>query len=152
MQRRNLKSVLAQHHFLEGLARPYLDLLTGCAANVRFAEEQFLFHAGQEADLFFLIRQGRVRIELPVGHRSPVTVQTVGEGEVLGWSWLIPPYRWHFSARALEPVVALSFDGKCIRGKFETDHSLGYELFRRFAVIMSARLEGALLQLVGLCG
>lgn len=151
MERRTLKSALAKHHFLQGLPGPYLDLLTGCAKNVRFESEDFLFHAGQEADRFFLIRKGRVRVELPVGHRSPVTVQTVDEGEILGWSWLIPPYRWHFSARSLEPVLALSFDGKCIRGKMEKDHDLGYEIFRRFSLIMSARLEGALLQLVGLC-
>jgi CRP-like cAMP-binding protein len=81
-----------------------------------------------------------------------VTIQTVGPGELLGWSWLMPPYRWHFDARALEQTRALSFDGTCIRNKCETDHRLGYELMKRLAYVFTQRLEASRLQLLDVYG
>jgi CRP-like cAMP-binding protein len=151
MEKRSLKSVLANHQFFKGLQEPYLEILTGCAANARFRPSQYLFREGEVADRFYLIREGKVAVELPTAPRN-VIVQTLGANEVLGWSWLIPPYRWHLAARAVEPVLALSFDGKCIRGKFERDPALGYEFHKRFSLITSRRLEETLLQLLGLCG
>ena len=151
MEKRSLKDVLAKHHFFKDLQEPYLEILTGCAANTRFAAKEYLFKEGAVADKFYLIREGKVAVELPTAPRN-VIVQTLGPDEVLGWSWLIPPYRWHLAARAVEPVLALSFDGKCIRSKFERDPALGYEFHKRFSLITSRRLEETLLQLVGLCG
>ena len=87
-----------------------------------------------------------------VPHRGLITVQTVREGDVLGWSWLFPPYRWHFGARTLQTTRALAFDGKCLRGKCENDHDLGYELFRRFSQVITERLEATRLQLLDLYG
>jgi len=150
MQKKSLKSILARQPLLKGLKDSYLELLTGCAANVSFPAGRFLFRNGEVADRFYLIRRGRVSVEIPVAPRN-VVVKTLGVDEILGWSWLIPPYRWHLDARAIEPVVALSFDGKCIRGKFDQDPELGYEFSRRFSVVMSQRMEETLLQLVGLC-
>ena len=151
MEKRSLKSVLAKHQFFKGLQEPYLEILTGCAANVRFKTNEYLFREGTVADRFYLIREGRVAVELPAAPRN-VIVQTLGANEVLGWSWLIPPYRWHLAARAMEPVLALSFDGKCIRGKFERDPALGYEFHKRFSLITAHRLEETLVQLLGICG
>ncbi|MBI5208482.1 MAG: cyclic nucleotide-binding domain-containing protein [Elusimicrobia bacterium] len=150
MQKKSLLTVLAGHEFLKEFHNGHLELLTGCAANVRFDADKMLFEAGGGADRFYLIRKGRVAIELPVCKRKIMTIQTVGAGELLGWSWLIPPYRWHLSARALEPVLALSFDGKCIRGKFDRDPALGYEFHRRFSRVIAARMENTFLQMVGL--
>ncbi|HAH07886.1 MAG TPA: Crp/Fnr family transcriptional regulator [Elusimicrobia bacterium] len=150
MQKKGLKTILVQHHFLKDLPEPYLDLLEGCAANVRFAAGDYIIKEGCEANHFFLIRQGQVNVELPLAHRKPITVQTVSENEVLGWSWMIPPYRWHFSARAQGPVLAFSFDGRCLRTKYEKNHDLGFELYKRFSVIMSKRVEDTILQLAGL--
>ena len=152
MEKKSLQSVLARHEFLKGLPTPYLELLTGCAKNTRTEAGQFLFQAGENADRFYLIRQGKVAVELYAKPHRPITIQTLGPDELLGWSWLIPPYRWHLAARAEEPVVALSFDGKCIRCKFDKDPKLGYEFYRRFALIMAQRLEETFLQMLGICG
>lgn len=147
-----LRPILAEHPFFKDLDPSYLDLLVGCAANARFDEGAFLFRTGEEANQFFLIRQGRVALEIAAPGRPPLIVQTVREGEILGWSWLIPPYHLVFDARAVEPTRALALDGKCLRTKCEADHNLGYELLKRFAHIMEERLEAARLQLLDVYG
>jgi hypothetical protein len=81
-----------------------------------------------------------------------MTIETIGEGEVLGWSWLFPPYRWQFDAQAVGLVRAIAFDGRCLRGKCEEDHDLGYWLMQRFAQVMSQRLQATRLQLLDLYG
>jgi hypothetical protein len=91
-------------------------------------------------------------VELLIPNRGYTTLQTVGEGDVLGWSWLLPPYRWRFGARTLQPTRALTFDGKCLRNKCEEDHDLGYELLKRFTFVVTERLEATRLQLLDLYG
>jgi CRP/FNR family cyclic AMP-dependent transcriptional regulator len=147
-----LELILAGHPFFEGLERPYLDLITSCAANVRFAAGEYLLREGESADQFYLLRQGKVALETYAPPRGAITIETIEEGEVLGWSWLFPPYRWHFSARALESVRALALDGACLRDKIATDHRLGYELMRRFAYVMMQRLQATRLQLLDVYG
>jgi hypothetical protein len=80
--------------------------------------------------------------------RAPITVQTVGEGEILGWSWLIPPYKWRFDARTIEPVLAFALDGVCLRTKCEEDRHLGYAFLKRLAPIIEQRLQGTRFQLL----
>jgi len=145
-----LEPILAEHPFLKGLEPQYLKLIIGCASNVRFKAGQFLFHEGEEANKFYMIRQGKVAVEIRADKRSSIIVQTVGEGEVLGWSWLIPPYRWRFDARAVELTRAIALDGKCLRTKSEEDHDLGYELLKRFSDIIVERLDATRLQLLDL--
>jgi len=145
-----LEPLLAEHPFLKGLEPRYLKLIVGCASNVLFKAGQFLFHEGEEADQFYIIRQGKVAVEIRAPERGSITVQTVGEGDVLGWSWLIPPYRWRFDARAIELTRAVALDGKCLRAKSEEDHSLGYELLKRFSNIIVERLDATRLQLLDL--
>jgi CRP/FNR family cyclic AMP-dependent transcriptional regulator len=148
----NLEGILSAHPFFHELPPHYLDLVVGCASNVRFDAREFLFRAGAEANQFFLIRHGRVALEITAPGRQPLTLQTIAEGEVLGWSWLIPPYHWMFDARAVEQTRAVALDGKCLRGKCEADHDLGYELLKRFAHIMEQRLVAARLQLLDVYG
>ena len=143
-----LEPILAKHPFLKGLKPEHLKILVGCASNVRVNAGQFLFHEGEEANEFYMIREGKVAVQIQGAERGPITVQTIGEGEVLGWSWLIPPYRWRFDVKALELTRAIALDGKCLRTKSEEDHDLGYELLRRFAGIIVKRLEAARLQLL----
>jgi CRP-like cAMP-binding protein len=147
-----LEPILAQHPFFHDLDARHLALLVGCASNVRFAEGQFLFRTGEEANQFFLVRHGRVALEIVVPGRPALTVQTVGAGDILGWSWLIPPYHWLFDARAVEQTRAVSLDGRCLRTKCEADHDLGYELLKRFAHIMEQRLQATRLQLLDVYG
>jgi len=143
-----LEPILAKHPFLKGLKPEHLKILVGCASNVRFNAGQFLFHEGEEANEFYMIREGKVAVQIQGAERGPIIVQTIGEGEVLGWSWLIPPYRWRFDVEALELTRAIALDGKCLRTKSEEDHDLGYQLLRRFAGIIVERLEAARLQLL----
>ena len=147
-----LEPLLSRHPFFEGLDSSYLKTLTGCASNVHFSGGQMIFREGEEANQFFLIREGRVAIEVFVETRGPVIIQTLGPGEILGWSWLVPPYRWRFDARAVDEVRALALDGKCLREKCETDPRLGYELLTRFAQVITRRLEATRIQLLDVYG
>ncbi|MCF6156288.1 MAG: cyclic nucleotide-binding domain-containing protein [Candidatus Brocadia sp.] len=147
-----LEPYLAEHPFLKGLEQKHLKIIVGCASNVRFDAGQFILREGEEANNFYIIRHGKVSLEIFTQDRGPITIQTIGEGEVLGWSWLIPPYHWHYDARALELTRAIALDGKCLRIKCEQDHDLGYELLKRFAYIITQRLETTRLQLLDIYG
>jgi CRP/FNR family transcriptional regulator, cyclic AMP receptor protein len=145
-----LEPILAEHPFARDLDKRYLDLLVGCAANMRFDPGEFLFREGEEANQFYLIREGVVAIEVFAGPAGQLTVTTIGAGEVLGWSWLFPPYRWKFDARATELTRAIALDAKCLRTKCEADHDLGYELLKRFAYMVEQRLDATRLQLLNI--
>lgn len=148
----SLAALLAEHPFFRGLDPQYLELLAGCGSNVRFEAGQTIFHEGEPADTFYLIRHGRVSLEVFSPERGPLTIQTLAAGEVLGWSWLFPPYRWFFDARALELTRAVAMDGACLRTKCEEDPRLGYEMMRRFAQVIVERLQATRLQLLDLYG
>lgn len=147
-----LEGIVSEHPFFKGLEERQIQLIVGCAKNVRFDEGEVVFHEGDPADQFYFIREGLVAVELMIPQRGFTTLQTVGEGDVLGWSWLLAPYRWRFGARTLQPTRALAFDGKCLRGKCEEDHDLGYELLKRFTNVVTERLEATRLQLLDLYG
>jgi CRP-like cAMP-binding protein len=143
----NLARILAEHPFLKGLDPKYIELLVGCASNVRFDPEAFIFREGEEANQFFLIRQGRIALEIHSEIYGPITIQTLREGDILGWSWLIPPYYWHVDAHALELTRMIAFDGKCLRTKCQEDKNLGYELMLIMLPLMGKRLEATQLKL-----
>ena len=148
----DLSVILQQHPFLEGLEPRHVHTLVSCASNQRFQTGEHLCRQGEQADVFYLIRQGMVALELHVPHAGVVRLETLGEGDILGWSWLVSPYLWHFDAQVVEPVRALVLDGKCLRNKSEQDHDLGYELLKRFASLMEQRLEATRLQLLDVYG
>jgi CRP/FNR family cyclic AMP-dependent transcriptional regulator len=152
MRVQTLEPVIRQQSFFRGMQEQHIELITGCALNVFFAEGQFIAREGDPADEFYLVREGTAAIECRIAHRGVMTLHTVSEGEILGWSWLFPPHRWHFDARAQAPVHALKFDGRCLRTKCEEDHDLGYELFRRFMYIVGERLEATRMQLLDMYG
>jgi len=146
----NLAGYLAEHPFLRELDSEHIDLIVGCASNVRFDANQYIFKEGQEANHFYIVRHGKISLEVYRPNRGPLAIQTVGEGEVLGWSWVVPPYHWNFDARAVELTRAVALDGKCLRQKCEEDHDLGYELLKRFASIIMERLQATRIQLLDL--
>ncbi len=148
----SLEPYLAEHPFLKGLEPNHIKILAGCASNVRFDVGQFILREGEDANNFYIIRHGKVAIELFAAERGAITIQTIGEGEILGWSWLIPPYRWRFDARAIEITRAIALDGKCLRTKCEQDHNLGYELLKHFAHVIALRMEATRLQLLDVYG
>jgi len=143
-----LERIIAEHPFFAGLESYYTGLLTGCAVNIRFAPKTYIFKEGEEANEFYLIRSGRVALEIFTPQHNPIVVETLDEGDILGWSWLLPPYLWKFHAYAAQDVRAIALDGKCLRTKCEQNHDLGYEVLKRFAQIMERRLEATRLQLL----
>jgi CRP/FNR family transcriptional regulator, cyclic AMP receptor protein len=143
-----LEPILAEQPFLKDLNPAFLQLLVGCASNARYEAGQFLLREGEEANQFFVIRHGRVGIELYTHDRGAITIETLGEGDVLGWSWLVPPYNWRFDARAVDLTRAIVLDAKCLRGKCEQDYQLGYELMTRFLQVIERRLQATRLQLL----
>jgi CRP/FNR family transcriptional regulator, cyclic AMP receptor protein len=135
-----------------GLDPAHLELIAGCATNSRFAAGDYIFKEGDAADVFYAVRSGSVSLEIHVPAREAVILETLHDGDLLGWSWLFPPYRWSFDARAVEPVAAIAFDGACLRGKCDTDHDLGYELMRRIAQVIIERLQATRLRLLDVYG
>ena len=135
-----------------GSRRSSSTLIAGCGQNVGFTHGELLAREGAPADTFYLVRKGRVALTTHVPARGAVVIETLDPGEVVGWSWLFPPYVWHFDARAVDDVRAVAFDGACLRGKCEVDHSLGYTLMGRFAAVMIDRLQHTRLRLLDVYG
>jgi CRP/FNR family transcriptional regulator, cyclic AMP receptor protein len=131
------------HPFLAGMNRTHLALLTDCAIAAHFRKGQTILREGEFANRFYLIESGKVVLESGKGLGEPVVVDTIGPGNLLGWSWMFPPYVWHFTARAVEPTDAIFFYGTILREYCEKDHSLGYQLFKRISPIMLRRLQVA---------
>jgi len=142
-----LKGILTAHPFFADLPARHLELVVGCASNVRFESGVYIFREGEDAGKFYLIREGKVALQITSERRGPLNILTLGEGDILGWSWLFPPYRWKFSARTIDPTRAFAIDGHCLRDKAEEDHDLGYELLKRFSRVFETRLETMRLQL-----
>jgi CRP/FNR family cyclic AMP-dependent transcriptional regulator len=147
-----IDAVLRDVPVFTGLASEQLTLLAGCASNVHFDEGQVLFREGDAADTFYVVRHGSVALETFVPARGAVTIETLEAGEVVGWSWLFAPYRWHFDGRALSALRATAFDGACLRGKCKDDPRLGYELMSRFAQVLIERLQWTRLRLLDVYG
>jgi CRP/FNR family transcriptional regulator, cyclic AMP receptor protein len=147
-----LEPLLRGHKFFAGLDPDHLAVITGCASNAVFPAGAFLFREGTPADTFFLIREGRLALEIAAPNRGPLVVQTLDAGDVAGFSWLIEPHHWEFDGRAVERVRAIQMDGACLRGKCDSDPRLGYELMRRFAGLATNRLQATRLQLLDVYG
>ena len=144
--------MLASHPFFEGLDEEHIKLIAGCGQNKHFKEGEFLLREGEDADYFYVLRKGRVAVQIDAVERGALTIQTASKGEVVGWSWLIPPYKARFNVRALGDVMATALDGKCLRQKCEDDPAMGFTLIKRFSAMLTQRLEQTRLQLLDVYG
>ena len=149
---RSLEELLADVPFFEGIAPETLSLLAGCASNVHFTEGETLFRHGDAADTFYVVRSGAVALETYAPAAGSILIETLEKGEIVGWSWLFEPYRWHLDGRALSRVRATAFDASCLRAKCDADPALGYELMRRFAQVLIERLQWTRLRLIDVYG
>lgn len=145
---KTLEMLLAEHPLFSDLEPDMLAELAGCASNVHFDKGHVIFREGEEANRFYVIREGKVVIEVFHLERGSIPLQVLEAGQVLGWSWLVPPYKWRFDARAETEVRAFALDGACLRGKCAQHPRLGYELLKRFAMLMDRRLQATRRQLV----
>ena len=148
MQR--LEDILAEAGALRSLSPEHRATLAGCARLRVFPSGEYLLRAGQPADAFFVIRHGQVSVLTDVPGRGEVTLETLGDGELLGWSWLVPPYHTRFGARALDAAHVVEMDAACLREKCETDPALGYDLLRIVATVFVHRLEETRVRLLDL--
>ncbi|MFL5257428.1 MAG: cyclic nucleotide-binding domain-containing protein [Rhodopila sp.] len=145
-----LEDILAHHPFAQGMDPEALNTIVGCCSNAVYRPGEYIFREGDSADNFYLIRQDLVALEIHVPQGSPIVVETLEAGDIFGWSWLMPPYRWSNDARASEQVRLLKLDGACLRNKMESDRVLGYEIYKRFLPIMARRLAGTRMRIVEL--
>lgn len=134
---------LTQHPSFDGLDPAQVSLIASHAQVTQFAPGQSLFSRDGEARQFFIVQDGTVTVGVPSIEGEALEIQTVGPGSMLGWSWLIPPYRWSFDARAVAPTSVIAVDGEKLREACEADLKLGYELMKRFAFLMAKRLNAA---------
>lgn len=147
-----MERIVKEHPFFVDLDEPFCKLVCGCAKNVRFDAGQYLFHEGEPADQLYLLRHGRVALEVTAPGRGSMTFQTLAPGEIVGVSWLIPPYRWTYDAKALELTRAIAMDATCLRRKCDDDPGLGYDLMKRFVPILIERLHATRLQMLDVYG
>jgi CRP/FNR family transcriptional regulator, cyclic AMP receptor protein len=138
-----LASRVALHPFLAGMNHTQLALLTDCAMSRHFNANQLILREGDLANGFYLVETGKVALESDAGPCGSIPIQIVGAGDLLGWSWMFPPYVWQFTARAIEPTTTLFFYAAILREYCEKDHSLGYELLKRISAVMLTRLQAA---------
>lgn len=149
---RSISDLLSEHPFFADLSSERLELLAGCGHNVHFDQDANIISANEPADVFYVLRSGKVAIEVDTPQRGPLVIETIGPGDLLGVSWLLPPYRWTFGARAVDSTSAIEVDAACLRGKCDDDPALGYEMFKRFAGVVRDRLQASRLQLVDVYG
>lgn len=144
---KGLDVLLSELPLFAGLDAEHTRLIAGCTRNCHFEPGQYLFHEGDPANEFFLIRQGRVALDVAAPGQPPIVFSTLEEGEVVGASWLVPPYRWMSDARATAPTRALGIDAACLRRKCEEDHDFGYAMMKRFLPVFVQRLHATRLQM-----
>lgn len=147
-----IEKILAEHPVFKAFDKETLQLLTGCARNEHFRKGDRIFTEGDPADKVFLLRQGDVAVEIATSERSPIIVETLHPGDVLGWAWMVPPYRHMSDARALCEVRAVSLGATCTRAKCDENPVLGYQMFQHLLPHMAARVRVQRLQLLDMYG
>ena len=143
---------LAGHPFLHGMSRNHLAVLAEAASDVTFPARHRLFEDGGSANRFWLIRSGHVSLDLHIPGEGPVVIESIGMGELLGWSWLVPPYRWAFGAVAATALEAFEFDAPAVRERCANDPVLGYELNQRITRVLAKRLQATRIRLIARSG
>ena len=143
MSTESIEEYLSSHAFFSKIDGDFLQFLSDCVTERHLKKGEVLFQQGKRADKFYLLRNGQISIQVPALVGPTLDIQTLDGDKILGWSWLIPPYLWSFQARAQEDSDLLEFDGSAILARCEQDPKFGYDLFKRFAALMSERLDAA---------
>jgi len=134
---------LSAHEFFSDFSDDVLKFLCECSSTFVIKQGQILFRQGENANNFYVVLNGHISIQMPAIMGPTLEIQTLGKDQVLGWSWLIAPYKWNFQTRAEEDTELLQFDGAAILARCEQEPKFGYELLKKFAGLMSERLNAA---------
>jgi CRP-like cAMP-binding protein len=145
------RSVLGAQPFLRGLPPGQLATLAELCWHVTVPPGQRLFEEGSIASRFWLIDAGQVALDVFVPGQGRVQIERLGRGDVIGLSWMLPPYQWRFGAVATQRMQAFEFDAPAVRTACDADPALGYELSRRFSGIVVHRLQATRLRLLEAC-
>ena len=148
MQRQKNHAQFNGVEFFKGIDPEFLDLIANHVVEQEYASQQSVFQQDSDAEHFYIVKQGKVNVEVPSLVGAPLVLQSLTDGGVLGWSWLIAPYKWYFEARAVQPSTLLNFDGKALRDHCDRDPSFGYDILKRFATLMMYRLDAARIQAI----
>jgi len=149
--RDTLKKLIADHHFFRGMNPDFLPFLASAATFVEYEPQQLIFNEAAEADHFYLINWGCGGLEAHVPLKNSVTVQRIGNGEALGWSWFFAPHSWRFSARTLDATEVIEFDAKALREYADQNHDFGYDLLVRMGQVIRDRLQSTRELLMDYC-
>lgn len=149
---RTIDQLLSEIPVFASMAPENICTIAGCGRNVVFEDDSYLMREGEPADHFFVIRHGTVAVETFSPPRGPIIIQTYADGDVLGWSWLIPPYQMAFDYRATGTARVVSFDGACLRTKCDTDPVLGYDMLKLVTGVVVRRLQNTIVQLLDVYG
>ncbi|MGD0219652.1 MAG: cyclic nucleotide-binding domain-containing protein [Acidimicrobiales bacterium] len=147
-----MRDLIAKNALFAGLPDSTIELAAGCAQNVAFDPGVRILAEGEPADTLYLLRRGRVSLQVQRPSGKPLVIETIGPNSVLGWSWLVPPYRWQFDGVAIDPVGAVAIDGTCLRAKADEDPVFGYALLKRISSVLLSRLQATRVRLLDLYG
>ena len=147
---KTLNESITEHAFFLGMKPEHVAVLTEGAKTAKFKAGDVLFRVNEPANQFYLIESGKVSLEAHEPADGTMPIQTLGAGEVLGWSWLFPPFLWHFQARAVEPTNAIILSGAHLLVCAERNHDFGYELMKRMAQVVIHRLQATRKRLLAL--
>jgi CRP-like cAMP-binding protein len=149
---KTIDELLGEHDFFKNFSDAERKTISGCGKLEHFESNVWLAREGDPAQAFYLIRRGQASIEVHMPQYGGMILQTVKPGDIVGWSWLFPPYRWTSDVKARDDLTVIAFDGLCLREKCERDPGLGYRLMKDFARIMTQRLQDTRLQLLDIYG
>ncbi len=149
---KGLEDILDKYPFTKGFKPEHLHILAGCASNLVVKKGEYLGREGGHADKLFILREGRIALDINAENKGIITVQTIDPGEVVGWSWMVEPFRWHFDLRVVEDSRLIAFDGDCLRKKCTTDMELGYLFLDRIVNILEKRLNATRIQILDMYG
>ena len=147
-----LNTILSERTLFNGLKPEFINWLCGCATEVKFEAQQCIFKMGESAEQFYLIRSGKIAVQVYAPPKGALNIMTLNSNDVLGWSWLHLPYTYHFEAKAMTDVVAFAFDAVKVRNKCNEDHEFGFNFLNCFSQIMLQRLVATRLQLLDIFG
>jgi CRP/FNR family transcriptional regulator, cyclic AMP receptor protein len=143
---------LREHAFFADLSDENIRTISDCGHEKTFSPGEVIAKEGSDANDFFLVKKGKLAIQIFTPHQGAVTVHTVGDNDIVGWSWLFPPYKWCFDIKVMEATSVIALNAQCLRGKCESDHELGYKLMKKFSQIMIQRLHETRIQLLDIYG
>lgn len=145
---KTIAGIIAVHPFSKGLASHHQAWLSECAALEKFEPSQTLFSEGTQADRFFLVHAGHLVLQTFAPGQGGATIQTLGAGDTLGWSWLYPPHQWHFGAVAVEPVETVTLSARALRERMDANQDFGYAIAYRIGQVLLERLQATRLRLL----